>query len=87
MAVGTPVLVSLNGALPEVVGDAGVVAEASTAEALARSLSDLLTDRSRRGQLERAGKERASAFFSYAKQADTILEIMEEVASVAQRYP
>lgn len=61
MACGTPVVVSNRGALPEVVGEAGLVVEPTVAgveEALARVLSDqgLST------HLRRAGRARAEHF-------------------------
>jgi glycosyltransferase involved in cell wall biosynthesis len=81
MAAGTPVVVSPNGALPEVVGDAGVITRECTAEAFAATIADLLADASRCKALARAGKKRASVFYSYTKQTDKILAILEEVAS------
>ena len=81
MAAGIPVVVSPNGALPEVVGDAGVVTKECTAEAFAAAMAGLLADPSRCKALARAARKRASVFFSYTKQTDNILAILEEVAS------
>lgn len=61
MACGVPVVVSDRGSLPEVVGDAGVVAE-PTAEALEAALSDLLASPKRMEELSRAGLARALDF-------------------------
>jgi glycosyltransferase involved in cell wall biosynthesis len=58
MACGTVPVVSDRGALPEVVGDAGVVTE-PTADAVQEALADLLLDQERRTALARAAHERA----------------------------
>ena len=61
MACGVPVVVSDRGSLPEVVGDAGVVAGAS-ADALEVALHDLLVSPKRMEELGRAGLARALDF-------------------------
>jgi glycosyltransferase involved in cell wall biosynthesis len=61
MACGTPVIVSDRGALPEIVGDAGIVIE-PTAAALEAALVDVLNDDDRRDDLGRRGHTRAGAF-------------------------
>lgn len=60
-ASGTPVVVSDGGALPEVVGDAGVVVPQRDVAALRRALVDLVTDRPRRERLAAAGPVAAAA--------------------------
>ena len=59
MACGTPVVVTDRGALPEVVGDAGVVVEAS-AEALAAGLRRVLTEPALAAELADRGVRRAA---------------------------
>lgn len=61
MACGTPCVVSNRGALPEVVGDAGVIAEPDP-ESLADALSRLLDDEPRRRALSHAARKRALGF-------------------------
>ncbi len=61
MACGVPVVVSDRGSLPEVVGDAGLVAE-PTAEAIEAALADLLASPKRMEELSRAGLTRALDF-------------------------
>lgn len=58
MASGTPVVASAAGALPETVGDAGVLVHDG---AFAGAVERLLGDRSERDRLRRAGIERAAA--------------------------
>lgn len=62
MACGTPVVVTDGGALPEVVGQAGVVVPAGDAGALRDALAALLDDPARRGRLSAAGLERARLY-------------------------
>jgi len=61
MACGAPVVVSDRGALPEVVGEAGLVV-APTATEVQRALGRLLIDPELSARLGRAGAERARAF-------------------------
>lgn len=58
MACGTAVISSTGGALPEVIGDAGVVVPAGNEHAIADALRALLNDPAQRAQLGAAGRER-----------------------------
>ena len=80
LAVGTPVVVTRCGALPEVVGDAGRAVEPRL-EALAHAVQDALAE-PRWGRRGRAGKARAAAF-SWSRAADTCLEVMSGVGEHA----
>jgi glycosyltransferase involved in cell wall biosynthesis len=62
MSCGTPVLAGRAGALPEVVGDAGVLTDPSDAGTMADALSRLLADAGRRADLRDRGLERARGF-------------------------
>ena len=62
MARGCPVVVSGAGALPEVVGDAGVIVPPGDPDALAGALAALVADDDRRRQLSEAGRKRAAEF-------------------------
>ncbi len=78
MAAGTPVVASDAGGLPEVVGDAGVLVEPGSVEALTEALAHLLSDETRRRELARRGRERASRF-SWQRAAEATLDIYELV--------
>ena len=79
MAVGTPTVVTPQGALPEVVGSAGMVAEACTSEAVADAVAAVLADEALRERMGQEGRERARTLYSWAVQADLILGLLEEV--------
>ncbi len=61
MAAGTPVVATATGALPEVVGDAGVLVPAGDAEALASALGAVVSDPDRYRSLSAAAITRASS--------------------------
>ena len=62
MAAGAPVVSSDGGALPETVGEAGVLFPAGDVSACARAVQALLADADRRERLRRLGRERAQRF-------------------------
>lgn len=62
MASGTPVVGARAGALPEVVGEAGVLVDPDDPNALATALLELLADGDRRAGLRAAGPRRAERF-------------------------
>lgn len=78
MWAGTPVLASDSGALPEVVGDGGVVVRENDVAALAAALRDL-ADPARRDALRVAGLARAEAYHP-AVLADRITGLWTTVA-------
>jgi glycosyltransferase involved in cell wall biosynthesis len=62
MACGTPVIAARSGALPETVGDAGVLVDPGDADGFGSALVALAADEAARGRLVAAGRERAAAF-------------------------
>jgi glycosyltransferase involved in cell wall biosynthesis len=62
MAAGTPVITSRFGALPEVVGDAGLLVDAENPAEVAASIKDLLADDTGRRDLIARGRARAEGY-------------------------
>jgi len=78
MACATPVVVSDRGALPEVVGDAGLVVE-PTAEGIAAALRLVLTDGTVAGRLRADGRARAEGF-PWSRTVDGWLTVLQLAA-------
>ena len=79
MACGTPVIASNAGALPEVVGDAGLLFDPHSADALTHALGRVLGDVALRGDLAARGRARA-AQFTWEASARAALAAFEEIA-------
>lgn len=79
MACGVPVVSTVGGALPEVVGDAGVLVPVRDADALATAVADLLDDPERRAHLACAGIQRIRERFSWRRAAETLTDYYHEV--------
>jgi glycosyltransferase involved in cell wall biosynthesis len=69
MACGCAVVVSNSGALPELVGDAGIIVPAGDITALGAAIRDLLANPERRAQVAARGHARAHSQFSIDQQA------------------
>jgi glycosyltransferase involved in cell wall biosynthesis len=78
MACGVPVISTTGGALPEVVGDAGVLVPPADAGALARAIKELLDHPQRAKQLGEAGLKRVQASFTWQKAAQKTVEVYRE---------
>lgn len=77
MACGTPVVTSDRAALPELVGDAAMVVDPESVEALAEAMTRVLTDATLAADLGRRGLER-SRRFSWRETARRTLEVYRE---------
>lgn len=73
MACGTPVVVANNSSLPEVVGDAGLCADASSPKDISDKIEIILTDKNTRTEKVRAGLERAKDY-TWLAAAEKLLE-------------
>src|SRR5690606_8033110 len=71
MSVGTPVLASDAGALPEVAGDAACVLPVDEPEAWTAAMSRMLEDGAERQRLAAAGRARAASF-TWSHTADRV---------------
>lgn len=80
MACATPVVAFANSALPEVVGEAGILVDDGDVEAMARAVRELIESASLRQDLVAAGLARA-AQFRWEDMGHAYRELLESVAS------
>ena len=78
MASGTPVIVSDGGALPEVMGDAGMLFCLSDPNGLKSTLTACLSDEGLRTELRRKGLERAKQF-SWQRTAEIVWKNLHDL--------
>jgi glycosyltransferase involved in cell wall biosynthesis len=78
MACGTPVVTSNVSALPEVVGDAGVLVDPYNTEAISQALAELLESQARRDELARRGLERARRF-TWPQVAEQTVRVYQQI--------
>ncbi len=81
MACGVPVVSSDGGALPEVVGDAGIIVEAANPKALTQAIAELLEDDTARARLAIAGRQRIEEQFTWQLAAQRMTDIYRQVIS------
>ena len=79
MASGVPVVGTTCGAIPEVVGDAGLIVSENDADALAEGLRRLLVDETLRERLARVGRERAEQNYSWERVAARTQALFRQV--------
>ncbi len=79
MRVGTPVVALAAGAVPEVLGDAGILVRDNAAEALAEAAARVLEDERMREELVRKARRRARAF-TWEKTARRVLDVYRVLA-------
>lgn len=80
MALGVPVVASRAGSLPEVLGDAALLVEASDTEALAAALEAAVGDDAVRSRLIVAGREQAGKY-RWEETARRLAELYRSLAS------
>jgi glycosyltransferase involved in cell wall biosynthesis len=81
----TPLLGSSSGAIPEIIGDAGLVFPEGDVEALARRINELDADRELARQLGGNGLRRAHAHFTEEVQAQRLMEAFGEALAMPKR--
>jgi glycosyltransferase involved in cell wall biosynthesis len=79
MACGLPVVATDGGALPEVVGDAGIQVPVRNAAALASAVADLLDDQILRDDLGRRARQRIESRFCWRMTARRMTDLYREV--------
>ena len=78
MACGVPVISTMGGALPEVVGDAGILVPTADSKALEHAIISLLDDPDRRRRLGMAGLERVKSSFTWKHAAQKTVDVYRE---------
>jgi glycosyltransferase involved in cell wall biosynthesis len=78
MACGCPVLTARNSSLPEVAGDAAILVDGESMEALSQGLIRLTADRALRQSLGQQGRQQA-ARFTWQRTAAEVLAVYDEV--------
>ncbi len=84
MASGTPVLTARNSALEEVAGDAALLVDEPTKEALADALTQLLTDEALRERLSELGRQRAR-LFPWSRTASETMDVLVDGRGTSTR--
>ncbi len=79
MACGVPVVGSDSGAIPEVIGDAGVVVPEGDVTALTRAISQLLADPARRRELAARGRARVLSQYTNESIAQRLVTVWDQV--------
>ena len=78
MACGVPVISTEGGALPEVVGNAGILVAPGDVRALETAIVSLLDDPARRHRLGQAGLERVKQSFTWHNAAQKTADVYRE---------
>jgi glycosyltransferase involved in cell wall biosynthesis len=78
MACGTPVVAANAASLPEVVGDAGLLVDPRSPEAIAEAIAQVLEDPALASDLRERGFQRARAF-TWEQNALRTLEVYHRV--------
>jgi glycosyltransferase involved in cell wall biosynthesis len=80
LACGTPVVTSNISSLPEVAGDAAILVDPNSVEAIAAAMRRMIVDRDLRDELAARARTQA-ARFSWRRAADRTLEVFQEALS------
>ena len=75
MACGVPVISTDGGALPEVVGDAGIIVPTHNSQAITEAVTFLLTNPDERARLALAGRTHIQASFCWQKVAEAMISL------------
>jgi glycosyltransferase involved in cell wall biosynthesis len=78
MACGVPLITTSGGALPEVVGNAGMIVPPADTSALTKAITHLLNNHDERAKYAKAGLERVNSVFSWHKAAEEVVEVYRE---------
>jgi len=79
MACGVPVISTTGGALPEVVGDAGILVPPADPDALASAIRNVLTDPDLAKKLSAAGYQRVQNHLTWHAAAQKTVDAYQRV--------
>ncbi|HXT62947.1 MAG TPA: glycosyltransferase family 4 protein [Pyrinomonadaceae bacterium] len=79
MATAVPVIGSTCGAIPEVIGDAGLAVPEGDADALAGAMLGLLLNKNLRADFGQAGRRRAELHYSWERVASQMYDLFRDV--------
>jgi glycosyltransferase involved in cell wall biosynthesis len=85
MACGTPVLASNRAAIPEVLGDAGLLSAVDDADELSSNLAALLTSERRRMELRARGLMRVRSY-TWIAAAQRVVDVYRELGRTSRRW-
>lgn len=85
MACAVPVIATTGGALPEVVGDAGLLVPPADPQALATAILRLIDDPHAAGRLGQAGYERVYRHFTWRQAAERTVAVYREAMHAHRR--
>jgi glycosyltransferase involved in cell wall biosynthesis len=83
MAAGLPVVATPVGAIPELVGEAGLLVPAGDVRALAAALDRLAAEPGLRRELAARARARAAERYDEARQLPRLVEVLREAATVS----
>ena len=86
MACGVPLITTSGGALPEVVGNAGMIVPPANASALTGAITYLFNHPDERKKYAQAGLERVNSVFSWPKAAQEVVEVYREAIDGHRRF-
>jgi len=86
MACAVPVISTTGGALPEVVGDAGILVPPADPEAIAAAIGELLNRPQLAGELGRRGFARVHRHFSWRRAAQKTVDVYREAIDGHRRF-
>ncbi|MBI5788471.1 MAG: glycosyltransferase family 4 protein [Candidatus Schekmanbacteria bacterium] len=79
MATGKPVISTLSGSIPEVIGNAGMLIPAGDFFALAKKIQELMENKPLREKLGSKGRERAETLFDAKKNSQKLAKIIKRL--------
>lgn len=85
MASARPVVVTRSGAMPDLVGETGIVVPKRDPEALAAAVNQLLDDAELAARLGRLGRERAEGRFGMERYVERMVALYRHVLDARQR--